>query len=68
MPLVYDFYRGSELHPHVLGCDAKQLTVSRIGIMGWQLLIIAAFLDSQLTAADIATLTMQTVYIIKFFW
>lgn len=36
--------------------------------MGWQLLIIAAFLDSQLTAPDVATLVMHTIYIIKFFW
>lgn len=42
-PLAYEFYRGMELHPRLLGCDVKQLTNCRVGLMAWQLLIVAFF-------------------------
>ncbi|KAF4519456.1 hypothetical protein B566_EDAN009931 [Ephemera danica] len=67
-PLIYNFYRGSELHPKVMGCDAKQFAVSRVGMMVWQLLILTAFLESNFNMADTATFLMQTIYIAKFFW
>jgi 7-dehydrocholesterol reductase len=35
-PLLYDFYRGCELHPRLFGCDVKQLTNCRIGLILWQ--------------------------------
>lgn len=45
-PNVYIFYRGKEIHLRLLGVDAKQLIISRIGLMLWQLLILAFFFAS----------------------
>ncbi|CAB3365471.1 Hypothetical predicted protein [Cloeon dipterum] len=65
---VYDFYRGCELHPKFLGCDAKQLTVSRLGMSLWQVLILAAFFVGPKQAPEVVSLALQTIYIAKFFW
>jgi len=35
-PILYDFYRGCQLHPRLFNCDLKQLTNCRIGLMLWQ--------------------------------
>jgi len=40
-PLVYEFYRGMEVHPRMLGVDVKQWTNCRVGMMAWQILIVA---------------------------
>jgi 7-dehydrocholesterol reductase len=42
-PLLYEFYTGLELHPRILGMDMKQLTNCRIGMMAWQILILAFY-------------------------
>jgi Ergosterol biosynthesis ERG4/ERG24 family len=68
IPFLYDFYRGCELHPHVFGVDAKQLSISRIGMILWQLLVMAAFYVGPKNAPDIVSLLMQTIYIAKFYW
>ncbi|XP_066999066.2 uncharacterized protein [Anabrus simplex] len=71
-PLPYEFYRGMELHPHILGVDVKQLTNCRLGMMGWQLLIIAFYVAGVerhgFNAATLVNLLLQSVYVAKFFW
>ncbi|GLH12273.1 Uncharacterized protein GBIM_17016 [Gryllus bimaculatus] len=71
-PAAYEFYCGLELHPRLLGVDVKQLTNCRIGMMGWQLLIIAFYVASVqrhgFSAATLVNLLLQSVFIAKFFW
>lgn len=42
--IVFDFYSGVELHPHIFGVDVKQLTNCRIGMMGWQIFLCAFYM------------------------
>ncbi|KAL0275602.1 UNVERIFIED_CONTAM: hypothetical protein PYX00_003407 [Menopon gallinae] len=71
-PLLYEFYRGMELHPTVFGLDIKQLTNCRIGLMGWQIFIHAFFVTSVgkygFNHAVFVNYILQTVYLAKFFW
>ncbi|KAF2357650.1 Ergosterol biosynthesis ERG4/ERG24 [Trinorchestia longiramus] len=71
-PLVYEFYRGMEMHPRWLGVDVKQLTVCRFGMMAWQLLVIiflvAGSSKNGLTFGKLVCAFLQSVYIGKFFW
>jgi 7-dehydrocholesterol reductase len=68
---MYDFYRGCELHPRLFGCDVKQLTNCRIGLMMWQILIlafcIASYQKSGFNPGNLVTLALQTIYLTKFF-
>ena len=45
-PLAYEFYRGMELHPRLLGVDVKQLTNCRFGLLLWQVLVLVFFVAS----------------------
>lgn len=71
-PIIYEFYRGVELHPRLLGCDVKQLTNCRIGMMGWQLFLCAFYMAGVekhgFNTASLVHLLTQSVYIAKFFW
>ncbi|KAF4532582.1 hypothetical protein B566_EDAN010043 [Ephemera danica] len=71
-PLLYDFYRGCELHPRFLGCDVKQLTICRFGMMAWQLLCLAFFIAeyqrSGFSPGSLVTISLQTIYLAKFFY
>lgn len=71
-PLFYEFYSGLELHPRILGMDVKQLTNCRIGMMAWQLLILAFYLAGVkrhgFSAATLVNLLLQSVFVAKFFW
>jgi 7-dehydrocholesterol reductase len=62
-PLLYEFYTGLELHPRILGMDVKQLTNCRIGMMSWQLLILAFYLAGVqrhgFSAATLVNLLLQ---------
>jgi 7-dehydrocholesterol reductase len=62
-PLLYEFYTGVELHPRCLGMDVKQLTNCRIGMMAWQLLILAFYLAGVqrhgFSAATLVNLLLQ---------
>jgi 7-dehydrocholesterol reductase len=70
-PLFHEFYRGMELHPRLLGVDVKQLTNCRMGMMMWQLLIIINFVAAYhlkgFDAGHLANVTLQTIYIYKFY-
>lgn len=71
-PLLYEFYRGMELHPRVLGVDIKQLTNCRFGLLAWELLVVTFFLAgwerNGFSAAHLVCAALQTVYLAKFYW
>ena len=39
-PAFYLYYRGTQLHPRLLGVDVKQWTNCRVGMLAWALLTI----------------------------
>lgn len=71
-PKVYIFYRGTEIHLRLLGVDAKQLIISRIGLMMWQLLILAFFIASLdiygFNFPNFTSLLIQSIYLAKFYY
>lgn len=73
-PLVYEFYRGMEVHPRMLGVDVKQWTNCRVGMMAWQILIVAFLIAGRdrnggvFNVGHIVNVVLQTIYIGKFFW
>ncbi|XP_049955599.1 uncharacterized protein LOC126471453 isoform X1 [Schistocerca serialis cubense] len=71
-PIMYEFFRGMELHPRILGVDVKQWTNSRVGLMAWQLLVIAFFIAgvrrNGFSAAAFVTMILQTIYLAKFYY
>jgi len=72
-PIMYEFYRGMELHPRLLGFDIKQWTNCRVGMMAWQVLIVAFVMASwrqtgSWNPGHVVNVALQTVYIAKFFW
>ena len=67
---MYEFYRGMEIHPRLFGVDVKQWTNCRVGMMAWQILIVAFLLAGSrqgLNAGHLTNVLIQTVYIAKFF-
>lgn len=71
-PLLYEFYRGMELHPRLLGVDVKQLTNCRFGLLAWELLVVAFFLAgwerNGFSMAHLVCAALQTIYLAKFYW
>ena len=70
---MYEFYRGMEIHPRLFGVDIKQWTNCRVGMMSWQVLIVAylmaaARINGDLNTGHIVNVLLQTIYIAKFFW
>ncbi|KAL1139101.1 hypothetical protein AAG570_009162 [Ranatra chinensis] len=70
-PQLYLYYRGIDLHPKIWGIDIKQLTNCRIGLMGWQLLILSYFLAGvDLNGFSLAAFTncfLQSMYLCLFY-
>ena len=68
----FDFYRGTELYPRILGWDVKQFTNCRIGMMGWALIIISFAAKQRelhgLSDSMLVAVALQLIYITKFFW
>jgi len=65
-------HRGTELYPRVLGFDMKMFTNCRFGMMYWALGILCyaqaqAERDGFLSNAMLVSVTLQLVYITKFF-
>jgi len=68
---LFDFYWGTELYPRIFGWDVKVFTNCRYGMMGWALMLLCfAYKQAQtgLTDAMLVSVTLQLVYIAKFFW
>lgn len=64
---IWDFYCGLELHPRIGSVQIKQLINCRIGMLGWSVIIIGAFLKNPSVPLSINVI-LQLVYIGKFFW
>lgn len=71
-PLVYEFFRGMEVHPRLWGVDVKQLTNCRFGLLSWQLLVVtffvAGYLRNGFNLSHLVCVALQTVYLAKFYW
>ena len=72
LPIMYEFYRGMEVHPRLLGIDVKQLTNCRFGLMAWQLLVVAFFVagwqKNGFSLGHFVSTILQTIYLAKFYW
>ncbi|XP_075227041.1 uncharacterized protein LOC142327685 isoform X2 [Lycorma delicatula] len=71
-PLLFLFYSGIELHPHLFHVQIKQLTNCRFGLILWQLLILAFFYTGYerygLNYGSLVNCLLQTIYLAKFYW
>jgi len=71
--IVVDFYWGTELHPRIGQFDIKSFVITRIGMIGWALLIID-FAGEQYrmtgTVSDsmLVSIVLQIIYLVKFFF
>lgn len=74
--LLADLFWGVELHPRLGGVALKQLVNARLGMMAWQVVVLASFAKHvEMThAGDVlpspalsAVCILQTAYIAKFF-
>jgi 7-dehydrocholesterol reductase len=67
----FDFYRGTELYPRILGWDVKQFTNCRIGMMGWAVIILSFAAKQRelygLSDSMLVSVALQLIYITKFF-
>lgn len=71
--VIVDFFWGTELYPRILGWDVKQCTNCRIGMMFWQVAILAYgfkqydLLNGEISSSIVVSIVLQTIYIAKFF-
>ncbi|MBY0529559.1 MAG: 7-dehydrocholesterol reductase [Rhabdochlamydiaceae bacterium] len=69
---IFDYFWGMELYPRIFGWDVKMFTNCRFGMMGWGLILLSyASKQSQLyglTDSMIVGVSLQLLYIAKFFW
>jgi 7-dehydrocholesterol reductase len=71
---VIDFYWGMELYPQILGWDVKMFTNCRVGMMYWAVGILCyaaknmEINNGQLANAIFVNVTLQLIYITKFFY
>ena len=58
----------------MLGMDVKQWTNCRVGMMAWQILILAFLIGgyqlsgSVINPGHVVNVLLQSIYICKFFW
>jgi 7-dehydrocholesterol reductase len=70
--LLFDFYWGTELYPHILGVNVKHFTNCRFGMMSWPLLLLS-FASKQeelygsISDSMLLSVNLQLLYITKFF-
>ncbi|CAG0886348.1 unnamed protein product [Darwinula stevensoni] len=71
-PLIYEYYRGMELHPRIFGVDIKQLIICRFGMIAWELLnltyLFAGLRLHSYNAGFLVSVLLQSIYLAKFFW
>lgn len=68
---IFDFYRGTELYPRILGWDVKMFTNCRFGMAGWAIIVLSfaakqAELHGLSDGMMVALIIMMT-YLVKFF-
>ena len=71
--LISGFFKGIELHPQILRYDIKLLINSRLGMMGWALLLLSYAYKQYQDTGEISdsmgvTVSLQLIYIVKFFY
>lgn len=71
--IIWDMWQGTELHPEIFGVSLKQLINCRFAMMGWSVLIVAFAMkqverDGVVANSTVVSLTLQLLYIFKFFW
>src|SRR5579862_8105101 len=62
-----DLYWGVELHPRLGRIDLKHFTITRFGMIGWNVILLACWAKQPEDAMS-ASIALQLVYILKFFW
>lgn len=71
LPVVFQYYWGTELHPRIFDVDVKQLTNCRIGLLMWQILILAfmitAFQRTGFNGGMLVNVLLQTYYLAMFY-
>ncbi len=68
VPIIYQFYHGVELSPRIFGVDVKQFTNCRIGMMLWQILILAFLFSNKPISNDLlCNVFLQSFYIYMFY-
>ncbi len=70
--VVFDYFWGMELYPRIFNWDIKMFTNCRFGLMSWGLILLS-FAAKQtelygLTDAMIVGVSLQLIYIFKFFF
>jgi 7-dehydrocholesterol reductase len=70
---VFDFYWGIELHPRIGGLDLKLLAISRVGMMGWSLIVLSLvardyWQTGAVTNALAVSAALQIAYVARFMW
>jgi 7-dehydrocholesterol reductase len=71
---LFDFYWGVELHPRLGPLDLKLWVISRIGMMGWSLIVVSCVARQYaetggVSSALAVSALLQLVYIARFmFW
>lgn len=72
LPAIFEFYRGMEIHPRIFDVNVKQLTNCRVGLMLWQLLILAFWFTSLhrtgFNSGMMVNVLLQSIYLAKFYW
>ncbi|KAK9498443.1 hypothetical protein O3M35_003080 [Rhynocoris fuscipes] len=71
LPKLYIFYRGRELHPTIFNVQVKQLIITRISLMFWQIQVFAFFFTTcerrTIDLPTTVTFLLQTIYLFKTF-
>jgi len=70
---VLDFFWGTELHPRIFGINVKTFVVTRLGMIGWGILLLEYAAEHHRVFGNVAdsmivAVALQLVYIAKFFW
>lgn len=71
--ILFDYYWGTDLYPHLFGINVKHFTNCRFGMMSWPILILA-FADKQyelyghVSSSMLVSVTLQIIYVAIFFY
>ena len=71
--VIFDYYWGTDLYPHIFGINVKHFTNCRFGMMSWPLLILAFAekqheLYGQISSSMMVSIILQLIYVAIFFY
>ncbi|KAB7502468.1 F-box only protein 33 [Armadillidium nasatum] len=70
--MIFEFYRGMEIHPRILNVDVKQLIISRFSMAIWYLIAMVFFVANcmivEFSWPFLVSVILLTVYLGKFYW